>query len=436
MRRAAAPLRRSRPATAATPSSTATSTRCWRNGSWSGRRSARPSRRRPPAHRVPGRRHAVAARARAASNVCSSAFDGHLTPQAEVTVETNPEDVTAGYAAWAAGRGIRVSLGAQSFVPRLRAALGRRAEADPAAAFRRLRAAGCANVGLDLIFGIPGQTAAELDADLARGRRAAAGPRLLVRARRDRRDGPRVAAGSRRSRGTRRRGIGRRREDERRGLVRRGTGQRRRGGRIRDRRSGPPGRRHARRDVPDRRPRPRTARLPLVRGEQLRRARPALPAQQRGVARRGLHRPRCRRCRDDRRRAAPRSAGPGRLPGGARAAGRSERRAAAGGRRRRRARSSASRRRSGRASASTWPPGPERPLPLRDVQEVLDSRRNRAARAGRVRARGRWYTTGDAEGAFRGRRAQRAPVSRFLRSGHFPKCRRVAARGSASQEME
>jgi oxygen-independent coproporphyrinogen-3 oxidase len=95
------------------------------------------------------------------------AFDGHLTEQAEVTVETNPEDVTAGYAKWAAGRGIRVSLGAQSFVPRLRAALGRRTQADPAAAFRRLRTAGCTNVGVDLIFGIPGQTADELEADLA-----------------------------------------------------------------------------------------------------------------------------------------------------------------------------------------------------------------------------------------------------------------------------
>jgi len=94
-------------------------------------------------------------------------FDAELTPRAEVTVETNPEDVTAGYARWAAGRMLRVSLGVQSFKPRLRNALGRRAQADPAAAFRRLRRAGCANVGIDLIFGIPGQTAADLDADLA-----------------------------------------------------------------------------------------------------------------------------------------------------------------------------------------------------------------------------------------------------------------------------
>jgi len=81
-------------------------------------------------------------------------------------VETNPEDVTPGYAAWAAGSSVRVSLGAQSFLPHLRASLGRRALADPAAAFKALQRAGCANVGVDLIFGIPGQSAGDLAADM------------------------------------------------------------------------------------------------------------------------------------------------------------------------------------------------------------------------------------------------------------------------------
>lgn len=104
-------------------------------------------------------------------------FRPHLTPHAEVTVETNPEDVDDVYAAWAAAaqpsaapgapRGVRVSLGAQSFSPELRAVLGRTAQADPAQAFRRLRAAGVANAGLDLIHGIPGQTADLLAADIA-----------------------------------------------------------------------------------------------------------------------------------------------------------------------------------------------------------------------------------------------------------------------------
>ena len=105
-------------------------------------------------------------------------FRPHLTPHAEVTVETNPEDVDDEYAAWAASArpgagsggvrpGVRVSLGAQSFSPDLRAVLGRTAQADPAAAFRRLRGAGVPSVGLDLIHGIPGQTQELLAADIA-----------------------------------------------------------------------------------------------------------------------------------------------------------------------------------------------------------------------------------------------------------------------------
>jgi len=104
-------------------------------------------------------------------------FRPRLTPHAEVTVEANPEDVDDAFAAWAAAaplargrgaaRGLRVSLGVQSFAPPHREALGRRAQADPAAAFLRLRAAGVANLSVDLIHGIPGQTMAALEADLS-----------------------------------------------------------------------------------------------------------------------------------------------------------------------------------------------------------------------------------------------------------------------------
>ncbi len=90
-----------------------------------------------------------------------------LTPRAEVTVETNPEDVTPGYAAWAAARGVRVSLGVQSFAARLRDELGRSTAADPERAFTVLRQAGVRELGVDLIFGIPGQTLADVDAELA-----------------------------------------------------------------------------------------------------------------------------------------------------------------------------------------------------------------------------------------------------------------------------
>jgi oxygen-independent coproporphyrinogen-3 oxidase len=98
-------------------------------------------------------------------------FQPLLTPHAEVTVETNPEDVSGRYAAWAARRGVRVSLGVQGFDVRLRETLGRRAEADPEAAFLRLRdagvgAAGRGAVSIDLIFGMPAQTLADVDAEL------------------------------------------------------------------------------------------------------------------------------------------------------------------------------------------------------------------------------------------------------------------------------
>jgi len=104
-------------------------------------------------------------------------FRPQLTPRAEVTVEANPEDVDDGFANWAAeapvasgagaARGLRISLGAQSFSADLREALGRRAQADPVEAFGRLRRSGITNISLDLIHGIPGQTVADLDADIA-----------------------------------------------------------------------------------------------------------------------------------------------------------------------------------------------------------------------------------------------------------------------------
>jgi oxygen-independent coproporphyrinogen III oxidase len=93
-----------------------------------------------------------------------------LPPARELTVEANPETVTAELARelWAAGVN-RVSLGAQSFQPRLLEVLERRATpADVESAFAQLRAAGFANLSLDLIYGIPGQTPADLADDLAR----------------------------------------------------------------------------------------------------------------------------------------------------------------------------------------------------------------------------------------------------------------------------
>jgi putative oxygen-independent coproporphyrinogen III oxidase len=87
----------------------------------------------------------------------------------EVTVEANPETVTPELAALLREHGVnRVSLGAQSFQPHLLAVLERKAGPDVVRrAFALLRDAGFENVSLDLIYGIPGQTVADLEADMA-----------------------------------------------------------------------------------------------------------------------------------------------------------------------------------------------------------------------------------------------------------------------------
>ena len=66
------------------------------------------------------------------------------------------------------GRVNRVSLGAQSFQPQLLEVLERRAPPDDVRrAVHTLRDAGFDNISLDLVYGIPGQSAADLERDLA-----------------------------------------------------------------------------------------------------------------------------------------------------------------------------------------------------------------------------------------------------------------------------
>ena len=91
-------------------------------------------------------------------------------PEAEeVTVEANPETVTSALAQLLRRCGVtRVSLGAQSFQPRLLEVLDRRAGPDDVRrAVYALRDARFDNISLDLIYGIPGQSTADLDADLS-----------------------------------------------------------------------------------------------------------------------------------------------------------------------------------------------------------------------------------------------------------------------------
>ena len=92
-----------------------------------------------------------------------------LPRSAEVTVEANPETITPELATLLRRGGVtRVSLGAQSFQPKLLAVLDRRAGPDVVrAAFYHLRDADFDNVSLDLIYGIPGQSPADLRLDLA-----------------------------------------------------------------------------------------------------------------------------------------------------------------------------------------------------------------------------------------------------------------------------
>ena len=87
----------------------------------------------------------------------------------EVTVEANPETVTPALAELLRGAGVtRVSVGAQSFRPHLLETLERRATPDAVrAAVYALRDVGFDNISLDLLYGVPGQSPADLDRDLS-----------------------------------------------------------------------------------------------------------------------------------------------------------------------------------------------------------------------------------------------------------------------------
>ena len=91
-----------------------------------------------------------------------------LPAAGELTVEANPETVTRELAELLHSTGVnRVSLGAQSFQPRLLEALERRASPQTVRrAVQLLREAGFDNISLDLVYGIPGQRPSDLDSDL------------------------------------------------------------------------------------------------------------------------------------------------------------------------------------------------------------------------------------------------------------------------------
>ena len=98
----------------------------------------------------------------------------NVSPAAEVTVECNPDDVTARpelvrlLAGGNAGRPLRVSMGAQTFSDGRLRRLGRRHTARQVTrAVEVLRGAGVENISLDLMYGFPGETLRQWDADVS-----------------------------------------------------------------------------------------------------------------------------------------------------------------------------------------------------------------------------------------------------------------------------
>lgn len=92
--------------------------------------------------------------------------DLHAIP--EVTIEGNPESITEAKGAIARAAGVnRVSIGAQSFDASFLAFLDRAHSAEQTReAVAAMRAAGFANLSLDLMFGLPGQELLQWEADL------------------------------------------------------------------------------------------------------------------------------------------------------------------------------------------------------------------------------------------------------------------------------
>ena len=86
----------------------------------------------------------------------------------EVTLECNPDDVTESFAALLRLLPVnRVSMGAQTFNDeRLRFLHRRHTSQQVALAVDRLRHAGIDNISIDLIYGFPGQTLKEWEADV------------------------------------------------------------------------------------------------------------------------------------------------------------------------------------------------------------------------------------------------------------------------------
>ena len=93
-----------------------------------------------------------------------------IESQAEITIEANPGDLDDAACRGLLRQGVnRLSIGVQSLDNGLLQLLGRRHSADGAiAAFQTARDAGFENVNLDLMYGLPGQTAGQWEDTITR----------------------------------------------------------------------------------------------------------------------------------------------------------------------------------------------------------------------------------------------------------------------------
>jgi oxygen-independent coproporphyrinogen-3 oxidase len=98
------------------------------------------------------------------------AADRAIASGAEVTLESNPDDVTlAGAQAWRAAGVNRVSLGVQSFDPRVLQWMHRTHSVDQVSrAVDSIRCAGIQDLSVDLIFGLPSALERDWPGDLER----------------------------------------------------------------------------------------------------------------------------------------------------------------------------------------------------------------------------------------------------------------------------
>ena len=89
---------------------------------------------------------------------------------AEVTIEVNPDDVTERFANDLTLLPVnRISMGVQTFDDKRLRFLHRRHTAEQVTtAVDRLRAAGIKNISIDLMYGFPGETIADCEADIAK----------------------------------------------------------------------------------------------------------------------------------------------------------------------------------------------------------------------------------------------------------------------------